>query len=236
VVSQSCAPVAPSTVIRTAVTLHFHVLLDVRLTVKAPPPRAVRGRKVELAAFALPVLPRRRRSGFVRVASVGPRPEPAQELAVRLPEGFLTADCREGTTPAADDRIERQEELRLAGHLVPCADFSPPALVPVNRLRAGLDESFEPEPGPADRILPEVVTQEVAAPCPSVTVERVDDARFTRFQFQPQAFEFFREESLALLCGLSVRVEHHQILGVADPRRRGLLARKRPFDALLQTM
>ena len=234
--SQSCAPVEPIAVIRTAVTLDFHVSLDARLTVKVQSQRAVRGRKVELSAFSLPVLPRRRRSGFVRVTSVGPRPEPAQQLAVSFSEGFLTADCREVTTPAADDRIKRQDEGRLSGRLVLRHDFSNPALMPVNRLRAGLDDSLETEPGHADGILSDVVTQEVAAHRPSVTVERVDDAGFTRLQFQPHAFEFLRDESLTVLYGLSVRVENHQIIGVADHRRRGLLARKRPFAALLQTV
>ena len=55
-------------------TLDFHVSLDLRLTVNVQPQRAVQGREVELAAFSLPVLARRRSPGFVRVTSVGPRP------------------------------------------------------------------------------------------------------------------------------------------------------------------
>ena len=191
---------------------------------------------MELSTFSLPVLPRRRSPGFVRVTSVGPRPQPAQQLAVSSPEGFLTANCREVAAPPSDDRIERQDEVCLSGRLVLRDDFSNPALMPVNRLRAGFADSFEAEPGRADGILSDVVTQEVEAHCPSVTVERVDDAGFTRLQFQPHAFEFLRDEGLALLYGLAVRVENHQIIGVADHRRRGLLAGKRPFDALLQTV
>lgn len=67
-------------------------------------------------------------------------------------------------------------------------------------------------------------------------MERVDDAGFTRLQFQPSTFEFLRDESLAVLSSLSVGVENHQLLGVAAHRRRGLLVGKRPVDALLQTV
>ena len=108
--------------------------------------------------------------------------------------------------------------------------------MPVNRLRAGLDDSLEPEPGGAYGILADVTPQEVEAHCSSVAVERMDDARFTRLQFQPHAFEFLRDDGLTLLYGLAVRVEDHQIIRVADHRRSMPLAGKRPFDALLQTM
>src|SRR5262245_22979595 len=117
------------------------------------------------------------------VTSFGPRPEPVQELAVRLPEGLMTANRGEVATPAADDRIQRQDELRLAGRLVLGDDFSNPAMMPVNRLRAGLDESLEPEPGGADGILADVAPQEIKAHCSTVAGEGMDNARFTGLQF-----------------------------------------------------
>jgi hypothetical protein len=132
--------------------------------------------------------------------------------------------------------VERQDQVRLPGRLVLGHDCSNPAMVPVNRLRAGLDEGLEAEPGRAYGILADVAPQEVEAHRPSVTVERMDDARFTGLQFQPHAFEFLGDDCLALLYGLTVRVEDHQIIGVADHCRSMPLAGKRPFDALLQTM
>jgi hypothetical protein len=148
---------------------------------------------------------------MLRVTSFGPCPKPVQELAVSLPAGLMTANRWEVATPAADDRVEREDEVRLAGRLVLGDDCSQPALMPVNRLRAGLDEGLETKPGRADGILANVTSQEVKAPCSSIAGERVDNARFTRLQFQPHAFQFLREEGLALLYYLSVRVEHHQI-------------------------
>jgi hypothetical protein len=68
----------------------------------------------------------------------------------------------------------------LSGRLVLCDDFSNPAVMPVNRLRAGLDESLETEPGRAYGILANVAPQEIKAHCSSVSVERMDNARFTR--------------------------------------------------------
>jgi hypothetical protein len=127
-----------------------------------------------------------------------------------LPEGLVTADRGEVPAPAADDRIQRQNEVRLPGRLVLGDNVSNPAMMPVNRLRAGLDESLEPASGRADGILANGAPQELNAHRPSVPVERMGDARFTRLQFQPHAFEFLREEGLALLYGLSVRMEHHQ--------------------------
>jgi hypothetical protein len=170
----------------------------------------------------------------LRVTAFGPRPEPVQELAVRLPKGLVTANRGEVTTPAADDRIQRQDEVRLAGRLVLSDDFSHPALMPVNRLRAGFDDSLETKPGRADGILAKVAPQEIKAHCSTVAGERMDHARFTRLQFQPHAFEFLREEGLALLYYLSVGVKNHQIIGVTDHRRSVPLAGKRAFDALLQ--
>ena len=233
-VTQSGAPVEPITIVRTAVTLHFHVPLDACLTVKAQPQCAVRGREMELPPFSPPVLARRRSPGVLRVTALGPRPEPVQELTVRLPEGLVTANRGEVTTPTADDRIERQDEVRLSGRLVLGNDFPPPAMMPVNRLRAGLEDGLETEPGGADGILAEVAPQESKAPCSAVAGERMNNARFPRLQFQPPTFEFLREDGLTLLYGLAVRVEHHQIISVADHRRSMPLAGKRPFDALFQ--
>lgn len=80
---------------------------DARLTVKAQSQRAVRGREVELPTVSPPVLAHRRSPGVLRVTAFGPRPEPVQELAVRLPKGLVTTNRGEVTTPAADDRIQR---------------------------------------------------------------------------------------------------------------------------------
>src|SRR5262245_32808276 len=109
-------------------------------------------------------------------------------------------------------------------------------MMPVNRLRAGLDDGLETEPGGADGILGDVAPQEIKAPCAAVAGEGMDTARFTRLQFQPHPFEFLPEEHLALRSYLAVRVEHHQILGVAVPRRSMPLAGNRPFAALFQTV
>jgi hypothetical protein len=155
---------------------------------------------------------------------------------VSLPEGLVTANRGEVATPAADDRIERQDEVRLSGRLVLCPDFSKPALLPLHRLRARVEDRLETESGRAYRILADMAPQEVKAPCSAVAGERMDNARFTRLQFQPQAFEFLREDGLTLLYYLSVWMEDHQIIRVADPRRSVLLVGKRPFDPLLQTM
>jgi hypothetical protein len=103
--------------------------------------------------------------------------------------------------------------LRLPGRLVLGHDFSNPAMMSVNRLRAGLDEGFEAEPGRAYGLLADMAPQEVEAYRPSVTVERMDDSCFTGLQFQPPAFEFLRDDCLALLYGLAIRVEDHQIEG-----------------------
>lgn len=217
-------------------TLDFHVPPDPRLTVKAQPQRAVRGREVEFPSLSLPVLPCRRSPGLVRVTAFGPRPQPAQELTVSFPEGFLTANRREVAAPASDDRVKRQDQVRLPSRLVVRDDFSEPAMMPVNRLRVGLDEGLETEPGRAYGILADVAPQEVEAPCSSVAVERMDYARFTRLQFQPHAVEFLSDEGLAVLYYLSVRVYDHQSISVADHRRSIPLAGKRPFDALFQTV
>jgi len=166
---------------------------------------------VELPAFAPPVLARRRSPSVLGVTSFGPRPEPVQELAVRLPKGLVTANRGEVATPAADDRIQRQDQVRLSGRLVLGDDFSHPAMMPVNRLRAGFDDSLETEPGRADGILANVAPQEIKAHCSTVAGERMDNARFTRLQFQPHAFEFLSEEGLALLYYLSVGVEDHPV-------------------------
>lgn len=207
--TQSCAPVEPIAVIRTAVTLDFHVPRDARLTVNAQSQRAVRGREGGKFHFSPPVLARRRSPGVLRVTSSGPRPEPAQQLAVRLPAGLVTTNRGAVATPAADDRIERPEAVRLSGRLVLGDEFSHPAMVPVHRLRAGVDDSLATAPGRADGRLANMASQEVKAPCSSVAGERMDKARFTRFQFQPPTFEFRREDDLTLLYYLSVWVENH---------------------------
>jgi len=168
------------------------------------------------------------------VTASGPRPESVQKLAVRLPEGLVTTNRGEVATPAADDRIQRPDEVCLSGRLVLGDDFSHPAMMPVHRLRARFDDSLETKPGRADGILATVAPQEIKAHCATVAGERMDNARFTRLQFQPHTFEFLREEGLALLYYLSVWVENHQIIRVAFPRRSVPLAGKRPCDALLQ--
>src|SRR5262249_13306662 len=163
--------VEPIAVIRTTVTLDFQVPLNAGLTVQAQPQCAVRGREVEFSSFSPPVLARRRSPGVIRVTSFAPRSQPVQELAVRLPEGLVAASRGEVAPPTADDRIQRQNEVRLAGRPVLGDDFSHPAILPVNRLRARLDEGLETEPGCADGILAHVTPQEVKAHGSSVAGE-----------------------------------------------------------------
>jgi hypothetical protein len=100
-----------------------------------------------------------------------------------LPEGLVTANRGEVATPAADDRIQRQDEVRLSGRLVLCHDFSNPAMMPLHRLRARFDDRLETESGRAYRILADMAPQEVKAHCSAVAGERMGNARFTRFQF-----------------------------------------------------
>lgn len=139
-----------------------------------------------------------------------------KERTIYFAVGPFATDAGVVMAPSADDWPKRHDEVRLRCRFVMDDDFSHLSPMPLDRFLAWGNDGLEAKSRLSYRILSNGKAEKVESRCALFAVERMRDACFTWFQFQPHLCELLGNNVLALFYYGAVVVDNDQVVGVAD--------------------